>query len=100
MSEVPLYEQNPAESDRASQYRRVKSSTSLVRNTPLLGPYSRTTIPRSYGGPGGGRLFLMSEVPLYQRNPVERNLASQYRRVKSSTGENRPIIVLVMAQVR
>jgi hypothetical protein len=35
--------------------------TSLISNTPLLGPYSRT-IPRVHGGPKGGGLFLMSEV--------------------------------------
>ena len=48
MSEVP-------------QYR----GTSLIRNTPLLGPYSRTI-----QGPmvvlGGRGVFLMSEVPLYK----------------------------------
>jgi len=45
--------------------------TSLIGNTPLLEPYSRT-LPRvtvglylgSCGGPRGGVLFIMSEVPL------------------------------------
>jgi len=37
---------------------------SLIRNTPLLGPYSRT-IPRVLWWSFGGGLFLMSEVPLY-----------------------------------
>ena len=40
------------------------SGTSLIRNTPLLGPYSRT-IPRVLWWSQGGGLFLMSEVPLY-----------------------------------
>ena len=38
--------------------------TSLMRNTPLLVPYSRT-IPRVPCCSEGGGLFLMSEVPLY-----------------------------------
>ena len=37
--------------------------TSLIRNIPLLGPYSRT-IPRVLWWSGGGGLFLMGEVPL------------------------------------
>jgi len=37
--------------------------TSLIRNTPLLEPYSRT-IPRVIWWSWGGGLFLMSEVPL------------------------------------
>ena len=37
--------------------------TSLIRNNPTLGPYSRT-IPRVLWWSGGGGLFLMSEVPL------------------------------------
>ena len=41
----------------------VYRGTSLIGNTPLLGPYSRT-IPRVLGARGGG-LFLMSEVPLF-----------------------------------
>ena len=36
---------------------------SLIRNPPLLGPYSRT-IPRVLWWSQGGGLFLMSEVPL------------------------------------
>ena len=36
--------------------------TSLIRNAPLLGPYSRT-IPRVAWWSYGGGLFLMSEVP-------------------------------------
>ena len=40
--------------------------TSLIRNTPLLGPYSRT-IPRVLGGSYGGGRFLMNEVPLYTK---------------------------------
>ena len=38
--------------------------TSLIRNNPTLGPYSRT-IPRVRWWSYGGGLFLMSEVPLY-----------------------------------
>ena len=38
--------------------------SSLIRNTPLLGPYSRT-IPRVLRWSWGGGLFLMSEVPLW-----------------------------------
>ena len=39
--------------------------TSLIRNTPLLGPYSRT-MPRALWRSKGGGLFLMSEVTLYE----------------------------------
>ena len=46
--------------ERCRPYR----GTSLIRNTPLLGPYSRT-IPRVLWRSQGGGLFLMSEVPLY-----------------------------------
>ena len=38
-------------------------STSLIRNVPLLGPYSRT-MPRAIQWSYGVRQFLMSEVPL------------------------------------
>ena len=41
MSEVPLHKRNPVERDRASQYR----GTSLIRNTPTVGPYS-SPMPR------------------------------------------------------
>ena len=44
--------------------------TSLMRNTPLLGPYSKTT-PGVLWWPYGGGLFLMSEVPLQGRQEVE-----------------------------
>ena len=40
--------------------------TSLIRNSPLLGPYSRTVF-RALWWPQGGGVFLMSEVPLDQR---------------------------------
>ena len=36
---------------------------SLTRNTPLLGPYRRTT-PRALWWPEGGGLFCMNEEPL------------------------------------
>ena len=42
----------------------VYRGTSLIRNTPLLGPYSRT-IPVVIWWSWGGGLFLMSEVPLH-----------------------------------
>ena len=47
------------EAGLARQYR----GTSLIRNSPLLGPYSRT-VPRALWWPWGGGVFLMSEVPL------------------------------------
>ena len=37
--------------------------SSLIRNNLLLGPYRRP-MPRVLGGSYGGRIFLMSEVPL------------------------------------
>jgi hypothetical protein len=40
--------------------------TSLMRGTPLIGPYRRT-IPRVLWWSQGGGLFLMSELPLYRR---------------------------------
>ena len=49
---------------------------SLIRNTPLLGPHSRT-IPRVVRWSYGGGLFLMSEVPLYAGSgPGFRNVNS------------------------
>ena len=44
--------------------------TSLIRNNPLLTPYSRT-LPRAIWWPWGGGVFLMGEVPLYARSQVE-----------------------------
>ena len=44
----------------ASWYR----GTSLMRPPPPVGPYSSICLG-PYGGPWGGGLFLMSEVPLY-----------------------------------
>jgi len=38
--------------------------TSLIRKRLLLGPYSKT-MPRVLRWSGGGRRFLMSEVPLH-----------------------------------
>ena len=43
---------------------RRRQREALIRNSPLLGPYSRI-VPRAYGGPRGGVLLLMSEVLLY-----------------------------------
>jgi len=46
--------------DAINQYR----GTSLIRNNPLLGPYSRT-MSMAMWWPYGGGVFLMSEVTLY-----------------------------------
>jgi len=46
------------------------TGTSLIRNSPLPGPYSRN-IPRVLGGSHGGLVFLMGEVPLYPTPPLE-----------------------------
>ena len=40
--------------------------TSLIKNSPLLGPHSRPTRRALWWSWGGWR-FLMSEVPLYKR---------------------------------
>ena len=45
------------------QVEEAYRGTSPVRNTPLLGPYSKT-IPRVLWWSYGGGLFLMGEVPL------------------------------------
>ena len=44
--------------------RGVYKGSSLVRNTPLLGPYRRP-VRRVLGGSSGVGRFLMGEVPLY-----------------------------------
>ena len=49
---------NPGTKLKEDLYQ-VHRGTSLIRNTSLLGPYLG-----SYGGPSGGGLFLVSEVPL------------------------------------
>ena len=46
------------------QMREALRGTSLIRNSPLVGPYSRT-MSRALWWPKGGGVFLMSEVPLY-----------------------------------
>ena len=51
--------------DRRKSGRIVYRGTQLIRNTPLLGPYSRH-MPRALWWCLGGGLFLMSEVPLYR----------------------------------
>ena len=53
----------PCNANTAATYR----GTSLIRNTPPVGPYS-SRMPRVLGGSQGGGLFLMSEVPLYPCN--------------------------------
>ena len=45
--------------------------TSLIRNTPLLGPYNRRTMPRGICWSQGGGRFLMSEVPLQEGTLLE-----------------------------
>ena len=45
--------------------------TSLIRNSPPLGPYSRTK-SRALWWSKGGALFLMSEVPLPMQIPIHR----------------------------
>ena len=54
---------SPENPEPNSLYR----GTSLIRNTPLLGPYSRTK-PRVLWWSWGGGLFIMSEVPLCTPN--------------------------------
>ena len=44
--------------------KRAYRGTSLIRPPPLLGSLNRN-LPGSYGGPKGGRRFLMSKEPLY-----------------------------------
>ena len=66
MSEVPLWG-SPCNAGQglgvtiAARSIRVYRGTSLIRNTPLLGPYSRN-MPRALWKPWEGGLFLMSEV--------------------------------------
>ena len=50
--------------DRSSSRVLFYRATSLIRNTPLLGAYSRT-LPRFLWWSYEGGLFLMGEVPLY-----------------------------------
>ena len=45
---------------RGLQYR----GTSLIRNTPFLGPYSRTTYVGAYGGPRGGAVSYERGTPV------------------------------------
>ena len=47
--------------------------TSLIRNSPLLRPYSRTMPLETHGGPRGGGLFLMSKVPLHKEVTSKRD---------------------------
>ena len=49
--------------------------TTLIRNSPTLGPYSRTT-PRAFCWSYGGWVFLMSEVPLYLEGGWQRVFAT------------------------
>ena len=61
---IRLLGSDPAPSAR-EMLRRYRG-TSFIRNTPLLGQYSRT-IPRVLRWSYGGWLFLISEVPLYSQ---------------------------------
>ena len=56
--------------------------TSPIRNTPLLGPYSRT-MPRAMVALGWGGLFSMSEVTLYS-TPIDRRHARGERAVAAA----------------
>ena len=47
----------------ASGWTECYRGTSLIRNNPLLGTYSRT-VSRALWWPEEGGVFLMSEVPL------------------------------------
>jgi len=47
--------------------------TSLIRNRPPLGPYSRT-MSKGLWWPYGGVIFLESEVPLYTLHPETQTL--------------------------
>ena len=49
----------------ARSFPRIHRGTSLIRNCPPIGPYSRT-MPRALWRSWGGAQFLMSEVPLYR----------------------------------
>ena len=60
--------------------------TSLIRNTPLLGHYSRT-IPRVLWLSYGWGLFLMSEVPLYTSGLVRYGVAPDHADTKNVTAE-------------
>ena len=80
MSEVPLgkivvYErETPVHRGTEPPYR----GTSLARRRTPLGPYRRP-MPRVLGGTQGGGLFFMSEVPLYQKTLLARNIAFAIR---------------------
>ena len=58
----------PTDSGRAlrqsAQKAKGQRGTSLIRNSALLGPYSRTMHRALWWVLGGGR-FIISEVPLY-----------------------------------
>ena len=58
--EAPGKERGFTAADFTPCYR----GTSLIRNSVPPGPYSRN-MPRAHGGPRGGGLVLMSDVPLH-----------------------------------
>ena len=77
MGEVPLYSTKDVGGDaaptnknaeetrhRSTEQLAIDRGTSPIRNSAPLGPYSRT-MPGAPWKPQGGRLFLMSEVPLH-----------------------------------
>ena len=64
MFEVPLYRNSWIGRGPSPSKARPYRGTSLRRNKPPVGPYSRPT-PRVLWWSWGGALFLMSESPLY-----------------------------------
>ena len=66
MCEVPLYRAS-RKYGHAPSPGRCYRATSLIRNNPTLGPYSKT-MPRALSRPYGEGLFPMSEV-LLQDSP-------------------------------
>ena len=75
-SEFPTTSEFPAELPTRTTPRGVcYRGTSLVRNSALLGPYSRP-MPGTLRWSWGGMLFLMSEVPLY----IPRMLVAVHRK--------------------
>ena len=63
MSEVPLYDVGPLLHVTLTSHPYMCRGTSLIRNSPLVGPYSRT-MSRALWWPWGGGVFLISEVLL------------------------------------
>ena len=75
--------------------------TLLMRNTPLLGPYSRTT-SRVHVGPRGGGLFLMREVLLQRvrHSPSPSAAAGAPRKQRVSTRGSQPVVGTKTVELR